>query len=102
MPHGRVSARAQLERLLAGSDRAGGSLAGLERLDHEVAVHRPAQLARDVQAESAAVLGVRAAAPAELLEEVGPILVGHARAVVDDRHRDPAVGRVVVISRARN
>ena len=72
------------------------------RLEHEVAAHRPAQLARDVQPEPAAVVGGPLGAALEAPEEPASIRLGDARPVVGDRQPEPCLLRRPARSRRRS
>ena len=55
-----------------GGRRERRAAARRRRLEHEVAAHRPAQLARDVQAEAAALVGGLGLRPARTARTAGP------------------------------
>ena len=59
-------------------------LPGSRRLEDEVAAHRPAQLARDVEPEAAALVGRPGRAAREALEQPLAILLRDAAAMVRD------------------
>src|SRR3954466_8106088 len=62
-------------RLSRKEDREGGATPRLRGLEHQVAVHRPAQLAGHVEAQAAALAGRPLRAALEPLEQPSAILV---------------------------
>src|SRR5438046_2462525 len=60
-------------RLPRQHDRKRGPTGGARRLEHQVAAHRPAQLAGDVQPQAAALVGPARLAADEALEQAGSI-----------------------------
>ncbi len=77
-----------LGRLARQVDAEGGAPIRRGRLEDEVAVHRPAQLARDVEPQAAAVVRRPLGPALEPPEQAGPVGLASRRPVVGDRQPD--------------
>src|SRR4051812_31117031 len=75
-------------RLSPKEDREGGATTRLRGFEHQVAVHRPAQLAGHVEAQAAALAGRPLRTALEPLEEPRAIVIRNAGTSVGDRDPD--------------